>query len=70
MGGCGGQESNDSFTVSHLGACAGFKLLILRVLHLGGCGGLAITDFKQLLLSYGVVVLKELIFYSFYLGRV
>ena len=33
------------------------------------CGGLERTDFKQFLLWEGVVVLKELVFYYFYLGR-
>ena len=37
---------------------------------MGGCGGLERTDFSQFLLWEGVVVLKELIVYSFYFGRV
>ena len=35
-----------------------------------GCGGLERTDFEQVLLSEGVVVMKELVFNSFYFGRV
>ena len=34
-----------------------------------GCGGLERTDFNQFLILEGVVVLKELIFNSFYVGR-
>ena len=41
-----------------------------QFLLLGGCGGLEKTDFKQFLLWEGVVVLKELIFNSFYFGSV
>ena len=37
---------------------------------MGGCGGLERTDFEQFLLWEGVVVLKELVFYYFYFGRV
>ena len=37
---------------------------------LGGCGGLERTAFEQFLCLKGVVVLKELIFNSFYFGRV
>ena len=37
---------------------------------LGGYGGLERTDFKQFLLWEGMVVLTELIFNSFYVGRV
>ena len=44
--------------------------LIFTVSTLGGCGGLERTDFEQFLLWEGVVVLKELIFHSFYFGRV
>ena len=47
-----------------------FKELILTVSTLGGCGGLETTDFLQFLLWEGMVVLKDLIFYSFYFGRV
>ena len=35
-----------------------------------GCGGLERTDFLQFLWGKSVMVLKELIFYSFYVGRV
>ena len=45
------------------------KELILTVSTLGGCGGLERTDFKQFLPWEAVVVLKELIFNSFYFGR-
>ena len=44
--------------------------LTLTVSTLGGCGGLERTDFKQFLLWEEVVVLTELIFSSFYFGRV
>ena len=37
---------------------------------MGGCGGLERTDFLQFLYWEGVVVLKEPIVYSFYIGRV
>ena len=43
------------------------KELFLTVSTLGGCHGLDRTYFKFL---KGVVVLKELIFNSFYFGRV
>ena len=46
------------------------KELILTVSTLGGCGGLKRTDFYQFLLWEGLVALKELIFNSFYFGRV
>ena len=46
------------------------KELIFTVSTLGGCDGLERTDFEQFLLWEGVVVLKELIVYSFYFGRV
>ena len=42
------------------------KELILSVPTLEGCGGLERTDFYQLLHWEGVVVVKELIFNSFY----
>ena len=42
----------------------------LTVSMLGGYGGLERTDFSQFLLWEGVVVLKELIFHSFYFGQV
>ena len=46
------------------------KKLILTVSMLGGCGGLEGADFLQFLFWEGVVVLKELIFNSFYVRRV
>ena len=46
------------------------KELIFTVSTLGGCGNLERTDFEQLILWEGVVVLKELIFNSFYFGTV
>ena len=45
------------------------KEVILQFMF-GGYGGLERTDFKQFLLWEGVVVLKDLIFNSFYIGRV
>ena len=42
----------------------------LTVCMFGGYRGLERTDFKQFLLWEGVVVLKDLIVYSFYIGRV
>ena len=42
----------------------------LTVSMFGGCGGLERTDFKQFLLWVDVVVLKELIFNSYYVWRV
>ena len=50
-----------------------WKNWFLTVSSLGGCGGLERTDFYiflQLIFWVGVVVLKELIFNSFYVGRV
>ena len=46
------------------------KELILTVSTLGQCNGPERTDFEQLILWEGVVVLKELIFNSFYFGTV
>ena len=46
------------------------KELTITVSTLGGCAGLERTDFKQFLLWKGVMVLKELIFNSFYFGCV
>ena len=37
---------------------------------LGGCGGLERTDCSQFLYWEGVVVLEELLFHSFYIGKV
>ena len=42
------------------------KELILTVSTLGQCNGPERTDFEQLILWEGVVVLKELIFNTFY----
>ena len=42
----------------------------LTVSTLGRCGGLERTDCSQFLYWEGVVVLQELIFHSFYFGRV
>ena len=44
--------------------------LIFHSFQFGGCGGPDRTNFKQFLLWAGVVVFKELILNSFYLGRV
>ena len=46
------------------------KELILTVFTWGGCGGLERTHFYQFLFWEGVVVLKGLIYNSFYIGRV
>ena len=46
------------------------KELILTLSSLRGFGGLERTDFYQFLLLEGVVVLKELMFNSFYFKRV
>ena len=46
------------------------KELILTVSTMGGCGSLERTDFSQFIIWEGVVVLKELIFNSFYFGKV
>ena len=46
------------------------KELILTVSTLGGYSHLERTDFYQFPLWVGVVVLKNLIFNSFYFGRV
>ena len=46
------------------------KELIFKVSTLGHCGGHERTDFLKFLLWDAVVVLKELIFNSFYIGRV
>ena len=46
------------------------KELIFYHSILGRVGGLERTDFEQFLLWEGVVVLKELIFNSFYFERV
>ena len=47
-----------------------WKELILIVSTFRRCGGVERTDFKQFLLWELVVVLKDLIFSSFYFGRV
>ena len=46
------------------------KELVFTISTLGGCGALERTNFEQFLLWEGVVVLKELVFYYFYFGRV
>ena len=46
------------------------KELILTVSTLQESGGLKIIDFYQFPLWEGVVVMKELIFNSFYFGKV
>ena len=46
------------------------KELIFTISMREECGGLERTDFLQFLCWKGVVVLKELIFNSFYFGRV
>ena len=46
------------------------KELILNTFNFGGCGSLERTGFLPFLLWEGEVVLKELIFYYFYFGRV
>ena len=48
----------------------GLKELIFNSCTLGECGGLDRIDFSQFLLWEHVVALKELIFNSFYFGRV
>ena len=45
------------------------KEVILIVYNLGGCSGLERTDFEQILLWEGVMVLKELILTISTLGR-
>ena len=45
------------------------KNWFLTVSTLGGCGGLPRNDFLQFLYWEGVMVLKEMIFYSFYFRR-
>ena len=57
-------------TLSTLGGCGGLKRTdFVTVSTMGQCGGLERTDFLQFLLWEGVVVLKELIFNSFYFRR-
>ena len=46
------------------------KELILTVSTLGGCGGLERTHFNSFYFGWAVVVLKELMFNSFYIWRV
>ena len=59
------------FNISSLGGCGGLERTdFLTVSALDRCGGLARTNFSQFLLWAGVVVLKELIVHSFYIGRV
>ena len=64
--GCGGLERTD-FYIYIIDSMDWF----FTVSTLRGCGGLERTDFLQFLLwGKSVMVLKELIFYSFYVGRV
>ena len=69
MGGCGGLERTDFYSFYYWD-CGGLERTdFTTVSTLGGCGGLERTDFSQFLLwDLGVVVLKELIFNSFYFG--
>ena len=53
-----------------LKGCGGLERSHFTVSMFGGYNGLERTDFKQFLLWEGVVVLKDLIFNSFYIGRV
>ena len=46
------------------------ELIFKPVSTVGGCDGLERTDLQHFLLWEGLVVLKELIFNSFYCGRV
>ena len=58
-------------TVSMLGGCGHLeRTACLKVSTFGGSGGLERTDFSQFLCWEGVVVLKELIFNTFYVGIV
>ena len=51
-------------------ACVFFKKQVLHMLHsMLRHAKMTRTDFEQFLLWEGVVVLKELIFNSFYFGR-
>ena len=52
-----------------LKGCGGLERSHFTVAMFGGYGGLERTDFTQFLLWEAVVVLKELIFNSFYCGR-
>ena len=52
------------FNSFYFGAVVVLKELIFTVSTLGGCGSLERTDFEQLILWEGAVVLKELIFNS------
>ena len=71
MGGCGCLETTDFLTVSSVGGCHGSdKKWFLTLSTLAGCGCLERTDLQQFLLLEGVVVLKELMFNSFYFKRV
>ena len=59
-----------NFNSSFFVRCGGLERTHLTVSTLGGCGGLERTDFLEFLLCEVVVALKELIFNSFYVGRV
>ena len=53
------------------GGCAGHERTDFEEFPLWGrCGGHERSDFEKFLLWAGIVVLKELIFNSFYFGRV
>ena len=62
-------RENSFLTVSTLGGSGGLERTNFKVSSLGGCDGLEKTDSLQFLLWDGVMVLKELIFNSFYFGR-
>ena len=65
LGGCGGLKRTDFYIYIIVSMDWFFTVSTLR-----GCGGLERTDFLQFLLCEVVVALKELIFNSFYVGRV
>ena len=71
LGGCGVPERTDFSRFLIWAGHGGLEISdFLQFLLLGGCGGLGRPDFYQFLLWEGIVVLKELIFHSFYIGRV
>ena len=65
-GDCGGLEGTDFNSIQGIVV---LKELILTVDTLGGCDGLERTHFQHFLHWEAVMVLKELIFNSFYIGR-
>ena len=70
LGGCDGLERTGFGIISNLGGCGGVERTgFLTMSILGRCAGLERTDLLQFLLWAGVVVLKEMIFNSFYFGR-